>query len=178
MYPDFKHGKGNMDDYNDDIALIQMDRPVKWSPRIRPICLPSQEDYLKEPSSKKERISGHVAGWGKTSIEPKVIGQTKLKFVQLKVNSNKTCSNTHFSSEKMFCAGNKDGRRDACKGDSGGPFAIRLPANEDEKVFKFKLIGVVSWGPPCGDKTMYGYYTRVNNYLDWIKKTIDDMIIG
>lgn len=69
----------------------------------------------------------------------------------------------------MICAGTTSGERDACNGDSGGP----LFANAGGKMTQF---GVVSWGEgpenagaACGHANAYGVYTRVANYLDWIK---------
>lgn len=69
----------------------------------------------------------------------------------------------------MICAGTTDGVRDACNGDSGGPlFAVEGGAPTQ--------VGVVSWGEgpenadaACGHANAFGVYTRVGNYLDWIK---------
>jgi secreted trypsin-like serine protease len=47
-------------------------------------------------------------------------------------------------------------------GDSGGPLVTLDGA----------LIGIVSWGVPCG-KGLPDVYTRVSPFKDWIDKTID-----
>lgn len=70
----------------------------------------------------------------------------------------------------MVCAGTTTGIRDACNGDSGGP----LFSKGSDGVLT--QLGVVSWGEgpananaACGHANAYGVYTRVANYLDWIK---------
>ena len=69
--------------------------------------------------------------------------------------------------ENMICAGNDKGV-DSCDGDSGGAFAVQDPK---ENKPKFYVAGLVSWGPQCGT---YGIYTRVKNYVDWIRKTMQE----
>lgn len=49
----------------------------------------------------------------------------------------------------------------ACFGDSGGPLTVN---NE--------LIGITSWVLPCARGAPDGY-TRVGNYLDWIKSKLE-----
>jgi secreted trypsin-like serine protease len=75
--------------------------------------------------------------------------------------------------DNMICAGVTSGARDACNGDSGGPlFAI----NGDKRT----QVGIVSWGEgpldanaACGHKNAYGVYTRLGNYVDWVKATME-----
>ncbi|MBX3532648.1 MAG: serine protease [Rhizobiaceae bacterium] len=68
----------------------------------------------------------------------------------------------------MLCAGETDGARDACNGDSGGPLFTTVNG-------KARQVGIVSWGAgpmdggaQCGYANAYGVYTRVATYKDWI----------
>lgn len=58
----------------------------------------------------------------------------------------------------MMCAGYKEGERDACEGDSGGPM-----------VCDGLLTGVVSYGNDCALPGYPGIYADVTYYHDWIK---------
>jgi secreted trypsin-like serine protease len=68
--------------------------------------------------------------------------------------------------DNMICSGRPETKRDACQGDSGGPLFTKGPDGQ------FTLIGVTSWGELCGltDKGLYGIYTRVARYTDWVKQ--------
>lgn len=63
--------------------------------------------------------------------------------------------------ETMFCAGELDGSRDSCNGDSGGPIAQNNT-----------LIGIVSYGMECALPGLTGVYTYLANMRDWIDATI------
>lgn len=66
----------------------------------------------------------------------------------------------------MFCAGYLDVSMDSCSGDSGGPFAVYYHDT-------WFLTGVVSWGEKCATKGKYGVYTRLGNFLNWIRDTME-----
>jgi len=114
-------------------------------------------------------------------------------------------------SKKQICGWslpNAENPVDTCQGDSGGP-AIKMVNFFEEKARKMgwdeeqkleamvelmesgdyvegmkrgQLIGVTSWGFGCGERTP-GIYTRVSEYMDWIRKythvmyTVDDQEI-
>ena len=74
--------------------------------------------------------------------------------------------------DTMLCAGIATGERDSCNGDSGGPLVV-------EGLQGVVQVGIVSWGEvpltaagPCGNAQLYGYYTRVASYHDWINSTL------
>lgn len=66
----------------------------------------------------------------------------------------------------MFCAGHLEAGPDACKGDSGGPFNVHYRNT-------WFLVGVVSWGEHCGAQGKYGFYTRLGNFLGWMKEIME-----
>ena len=75
--------------------------------------------------------------------------------------------------ENMICAGVASGERSSCNGDSGGPLMMRRSDGG------WIQVGIVSWGKmplgaqtSCGLPSLYGVYTRVSNYFNWIGSTI------
>jgi secreted trypsin-like serine protease len=59
------------------------------------------------------------------------------------------------------------------QGDSGGPLVLEgTNANTGDEMYT--LVGIVSTGVRCGSNDFPGLYTRVDKYLEWIKKVIAD----
>ncbi|XP_027976920.1 complement C1s subcomponent [Eumetopias jubatus] len=157
--------------FNNDIALVQLKEPVKMGPTVSPICLPgTSSEYNPSVGD-----LGLISGWGRTKVRDHVI---LLRGAMLPVAPLEKCRevkgknvkvdiNSYVFTNNMICAGGEKGV-DSCEGDSGGAFALRVP---NEETPKFYVAGLVSWGPQCGT---YGIYTRVQNYIDWIMKTIQE----
>ncbi|XP_059678389.1 coagulation factor IX [Gavia stellata] len=151
--------------YNSDIALLYLSSDVIFNEYAIPICLPSPN--LAALLSEEGRI-GMVSGWGATHER----GST-LRFlmkVRLPIVNLETCqrSTDRLITDNMFCAGYTTEVADACKGDSGGPFTVSYHNT-------WFLLGIVSWGEGCAEKGKYGVYTRVSNYVPWIKEIVESV---
>ncbi|KAM7321853.1 hypothetical protein ACRRTK_018694 [Alexandromys fortis] len=171
LHPDF-----NIQNYNHDIALVQLQEPVPLGAHVMPICLPRPE-----PEGPAPHMLGLVAGWGisnpNVTVDEIISSGTRtlsdvLQYVKLPVVSHAECKASYESrsgnysvTENMFCAGYYEGGKDTCLGDSGGAFIIF-----DELSQHWVAQGLVSWGGPeeCGSKQVYGVYTKVSNYVDWV----------
>ncbi|XP_054161949.1 uncharacterized protein LOC128959934 [Oppia nitens] len=164
-HPDFSR-----DTFDNDIALVRLDQHIAFTPHIAPICLVDKrerrqmDEYFLKPNSAL-RI-GHVTGWGQlkeNGPQPRYLQELRVPIVE----ENKCRASTAFKvTANMFCAGyGKEVLGDACKGDSGGPYVVPWKS-------RWLMLGVVSWGEGCGRSGKFGFYTKVNNYLDWINAII------
>uniref|UniRef100_A0A8C8RUN1 complement subcomponent C1r n=1 Tax=Pelusios castaneus TaxID=367368 RepID=A0A8C8RUN1_9SAUR len=164
----FVHPDYNPDDENNfdgDIALLELQNPVPLGPDLLPICLPD----VSNSTFYRSRYVGYVSGFG---MEKSFIAK-ELKYVTLPVGDEGSCkkwlqrqkvsNKPMVFSENMFCAGSPDGSKDTCQGDSGSAFTV-----QDSESERWIVTGIVSWGITCGKS--YGFYTKVINYLDWIKE--------
>uniref|UniRef100_A0A8C6SN54 trypsin n=1 Tax=Neogobius melanostomus TaxID=47308 RepID=A0A8C6SN54_9GOBI len=149
--------------FDNDIALIRFTSRVTLGPNISPICLQENNRGLQENEL------GTVAGFGVT--EKNVVSR-KLKHAPIVVYSEQKCQATPDVkmqyTQNMFCAG-ADGK-DSCEKDGGGPYFVPYL---DAGLRPFRLMGIVSWGAPCDQREHKGYYTKVENYVQWIRDTIE-----
>uniref|UniRef100_A0A8C2XJJ4 ST14 transmembrane serine protease matriptase a n=1 Tax=Cyclopterus lumpus TaxID=8103 RepID=A0A8C2XJJ4_CYCLU len=143
--------------YDNDIALMELDRPVTYSDYIRPICMPApQHDF---PMGNTVWITG----WGATregGFAAKVLQKAQVRIINSKVCNDLMGGQI---TSRMLCAGVLTGGVDACQGDSGGP----LSSPSGSRMF---LAGVVSWGDGCARRNKPGIYTRVTKFRGWIKE--------
>lgn len=159
--------------YDNDIALLQLDEAVELTPRVRPVCLPTDRSarvHLQEGKL------GVATGWGLTENGDYA---DVLSEAVLPVVANEKCQEAYERagvpltvSEAMFCAGHANATSDACSGDSGGPMVFVDESVTTER--RWILEGVVSWGSPsgCAVANQYGGFTRVFAFLSWIKQFV------
>lgn len=132
---------------------------------VVPICLPDAETCFARETPCV------VTGWGITSLN--YDRNPKLQEVAVRIMANEECkahaTYAKYVKDEMVCAGFKNGRKDACAGDSGGPLMCRvIDPNTGEYTNNWQLFGIVSWGISCAKPNQPGVYTRVNKYADWI----------
>ncbi|KAM8708114.1 hypothetical protein ACLKA7_015134 [Drosophila subpalustris] len=146
--------------YENDIALIRIERPTLFNSYIWPICMPPvNEDWTGR--------GGIVMGWGTQTFNgahSKILMETKLPVWK---QSDCEASMVERIPKTTICAGLPEGGQDSCQGDSGGPLVVQLPNQ------RWVTIGIVSWGIRCGEPGRPGVYTRVDRYLDWIISNAD-----
>ncbi|XP_047371099.1 trypsin-2-like [Vespa velutina] len=153
------HPKFDQDTYENDIAILQLKMPFKFTAQLKPI--PLAEDQVLPGTICQ------VSGWGYPAENvPHVTND--LMYVDLPILSTEVCRNLLVEVTKlppgMFCAGYIEGLKDACQGDSGGGM-----------VCNGVLMGIVSAGEGCARPKFPGIYTDVLYYKHWIKNPLGYM---
>lgn len=148
-----------------DIALVRLSQTVAFNDFVRPICLPLG-NRLRQ--TVYDNVALTVAGWGKTENNTNSVRMLKLDLPGVR---RQACAdvyrrqNVNLGSGQM-CAGGQPGK-DSCRGDSGGPL---MRYDNLARFPHWYLAGIVSFGPtPCGMVDFPGVYTRVAEYVDWIR---------
>ena len=116
----FTHPEYNPTALQNDIALIHLGRPVQFSRRISPVCLPGQADTDRT----LEDRTVLATGWGRPSDTAKGISPV-LREVSLHTISNIECMKQYPTvvNPNILCISGKGGRS-TCKGDSGDFYHI------------------------------------------------------
>lgn len=151
--------------YN-DIALIKLNRLVKFNVNVRPVCLPINSDAIQ--------IKLIATGWGRTSY---LAGNSqKLLKVQLDYFTKEECGPVFKNQASLskgivdtqLCYGSRIGSQDTCNGDSGGP----LQLTHDNLHCMYKIFGITSLGLSCGNQNVPAIYTNVVLYIKWIENIV------
>uniref|UniRef100_A0A8C3UVZ5 Coagulation factor IX n=1 Tax=Catharus ustulatus TaxID=91951 RepID=A0A8C3UVZ5_CATUS len=150
----------SVNEYHNDIALLELEQPLTLNSYVTPICLGSREFT----NALLKQGVGTVSGWGRQLFGGRKA--TTLQVLKVPFVDRPTCLKSTSTTilQNMFCAGFASGGRDTCEGDSGGPHT-----NEIEGTWF--LTGITSWGEECARPGKYGVYTRVSKYVKWIKQT-------
>jgi len=151
-----------------DIALVKMKTKAQFNIFVQPVCLPLPEYNLKNifynPVQQSARAT--VVGWGESEVSFK---NTKLQKGEIQIHPKSKCGNIEFS---QLCANNDRTKTDSCRGDSGGGLFIHSDDYPGQSFLNVHVqVGVVSYGTRlCGDSP--AVYTRVDQFIPWIKKNI------
>ncbi|KAH9368791.1 hypothetical protein HPB48_012436 [Haemaphysalis longicornis] len=159
---------------SNDIGLLRVSSDIPMGAFAVPACLPSAaaDRRLYAPGR-----NGTVAGWGYVrelrldSFKDESLSAYMtevLQKVEVQLMSNVQCNELYTEAKKsirvakeQLCAGHKDGKKDACTGDSGGPLMVVQGSTH-------VVIGVVSGGIGCARPLLPGLYTRITSYMPWI----------
>ena len=158
IHPAFE--KDNPKAYEDNWALLYMERNFELAEHIDTVCLP-------QPDKRFDGDICYATGWGKDHWEGEY--QTILKEVQKPVVNDSQCEKAFRSLSRDFklddsilCAGGKG--EDTCKGDGGGPLVCPHPDDPE----RYVLAGMVAAGFECNRDNIPGLYVDVAVGVCWI----------
>ncbi|XP_037792745.1 transmembrane protease serine 9-like [Penaeus monodon] len=145
--------------YDYDIALLQLGQTLDLASQkqVRAVCLPDDD------SKTYAGMNAVASGWGalkENGSQPDALREVTLPIL------DPSCWGQSVT-ERMLCAGYKEGGKDTCQGDSGGSLCV-------EESSKFVQVGVVSFGDGCAKAESPGVYARVSKFLAWIKEKTAD----
>lgn len=176
-----------------DLALVKLAEPIDDAPAVALADTGSSRSLLNPGA--KATVTGWGAIWdfqafnnamdvmaGRRSLSERRLlndeelqAPRKLHEVDIEVIDPAECKSIYDSlrvsaftiGDTEICATGPRGGKDSCFGDSGGPLVV--PSGADSYV----QVGIVSWGPQCGNPLFPGVYTRVSSFSDWIDGTMD-----
>jgi secreted trypsin-like serine protease len=173
-----------------DVALVKLKTPIPDAKAI------GYADAAQDEALLPDGANVIVTGWGaiwdfqafqnavdvmagrRTVSERKLLSDEelqaplKLHEVDIQVIAPAECKAVYQSlnvpafaiGDTEICATGLTGGKDSCFGDSGGPL---VAAADNER--GYAQVGIVSWGPQCGNPLYPGVYTRVSSFSKWIK---------
>ncbi|KAF2368775.1 CUB domain [Trinorchestia longiramus] len=158
------HPLFNSSTNDNDIAIVMLDSALSLDevgPYISPICPPNPDDLYEQETT-------FIVGWGTTSERDQRGSNIPLAAV-VRTVGHYECQQQLAETAvtpNMLCARGRG--TDTCQNDSGGPLMARYKGS------RYVLAGIVSWGIGCARPQYPGVYTRVSNYLQWIKDNTKD----
>ncbi|NXX26100.1 ACRO protein, partial [Nicator chloris] len=143
-----------------DIALLELDQPVRCSDYVQLACVPNASLTVSELKA------CYIAGWGSAGAKAQgpsdVLQEARVRLLDIRlVNSSRWYAGTIHTHN--LCAGYPQGGMDTCQGDSGGPLVCK-----DNSASYFWLVGVTSWGKGCARAKRPGVYTSTQHFYSWI----------
>lgn len=155
------HESYDANSLKNDIAVLRLSRSVSFTSDIAPICLP--DAYIENDLTRVGDPT--IIGWGSTRTG----GSTSSVLRQAPINvvDVSTCNNAYRDvpriniGDDQVCAGR--GTTDTCTGDSGGPMMV------SDRTGSWSVVGITSFGVECARQDFPGVYTRVSEYLRWIR---------
>ncbi|RZC43166.1 trypsin-1 [Asbolus verrucosus] len=169
IHPEYACGK-----VKNDIAILELESTLQWSDYVLPACLVASSE--EDDYTTVDNDLATVAGWGWTNEDSSIGGRAKvLQKANVHIIGLEKCRQWYKSQGKktkiqntQICAGHEQGGVDACWADSGGPLMTTTGA-----VNQLMVVGIVSTGIGCARPFLPGLYTRVSEYIPWIRGIVN-----
>ncbi|XP_032367850.1 complement factor D [Etheostoma spectabile] len=163
----YNHPSFSASNYDNDIALIKLDRPFNVSDAVKAV------NFLRAGGTNPNTDAAvETAGWG--SLNNLGSRPDKLWEVVINVVDSNRCKRSDYFGKKftnnMICAhkvcpdpcDQPHKKEDTCDGDSGGPL-----------LYNGVAVGITSnGGKKCGQIKKPGIYTIISHYTEWIDNTM------
>uniref|UniRef100_A0A1A9VQB4 Peptidase S1 domain-containing protein n=1 Tax=Glossina austeni TaxID=7395 RepID=A0A1A9VQB4_GLOAU len=158
-HPDYSPRNGH-----NDIALIRLAANVNLTDSIQPICLPLPETRVNLTGG--EILT--VAGWDPPQANAKVKSHARASIVE-----HTDCVKEFWNPRRpiitsQICALGEVSKN-SCGGDSANPLMRKVSKDHSANWY---LEGMSSLGSRCSSENFPVVYTRVADYVDWIRQTI------
>ncbi|XP_078282920.1 transmembrane protease serine 3-like [Rhinoraja longicauda] len=151
------HKGYNADSNDNDIALLKLSNPLRFTGNIMPACLPTINQQFPNGSR------CWITGFGRMHEDANSASNSLLE-APVNIISRTTCNQRRIYNgritENMICAGKLTGGIDSCQGDSGGPLVCKADGI-------YYLAGITSWGIGCARVYKPGVYTNMLKYTQW-----------
>ncbi|XP_050179716.1 acrosin-like [Myiozetetes cayanensis] len=148
-----------------DIALLELDRPVECSDSIQLGCVP--DTSLRVSELKFCYIAGWTDGVSFLSVSTTPRPDVVLQEAKVHLMDTELCNSSRWYAGAVhpenLCAGYPRGGIDTCQGDSGGPLVCK-----DNRADYFWVVGLSSWGRGCDKARHPGIYTSTQPFYNWI----------
>ncbi|XP_062348546.1 acrosin-like [Cinclus cinclus] len=155
------HQNYNSAKARNNIALLELDKPVECSDYIQLGCVP--DSSLAVPELKTCYIAGWRATPGSARSPRLVLQEAKVRLMDVQLcNSSRWYGGAVHPQD--LCAGYPRGGIDTCQGDIGGPLVCK-----DNVGDYFWLVGLASWGRGCAGAKRPGVFTSTQHFHTWIQ---------
>ncbi|NXN89186.1 ACRO protein, partial [Bombycilla garrulus] len=140
-----------------DVALVELDRPVECRYTIQTACLP-------DPSADVLDLRNcYIAGWGDKIV--KSVGSEILQQAKVQIVDRQLCNSSDwlqgYIRDYHVCAGQRG--VGTCQGDSGGPLVCK-----DKSRNFYWQVGVTSWGIGCARHKRPAVSSSTQYFYNWI----------
>ncbi|XP_058798969.1 trypsin-1-like [Phymastichus coffea] len=148
------------DSFRNDISLAKVQEPFTFNTFVQPVPLPKSD--FPVPANSSVVLSGWGDLGGTENESPHHLRVATLYVVDQEKCKKIIETGPNHVYKTNLCAYDPNTRKGQCTKDSGGPLTLNGT-----------LVGIVSWSfkdPYCGSTKRPAQYTRVSEYIDWIKE--------
>uniref|UniRef100_A0A8D0NLT6 chymotrypsin n=1 Tax=Sus scrofa TaxID=9823 RepID=A0A8D0NLT6_PIG len=154
----FKNPNFSLLTVRNDITLLKLATPARFSRTVSAVCLPSASDDFPAGTLCA------TTGWGKTKYTGERPGRAGNARASLGGGRE---GDTHTALFKVSCPLFRLGHKSflLLQGDSGGPLVC-------QKNGAWTLVGIVSWGSSTCSTTTPAVYARVTALIPWVQQIL------